>query len=226
MSAATSAPLVSGFFFSFGCASSLSRCDSHLPANRSSWLMNGRAQVLRHLLDEDVVLREVAARRVEHRRVVGDALGDDAVAGLGHDRLGRADEILVAHAGVVHRLFVDADERAFPLGERRVLARAAQRHVGRRDHRVFLELRQHVGVESGQAVAAERGQHDRLVRRHLQHLADLFARPRRVPGDERDVLDVREALEPADIGSRSAIDALAYAPRIAGSSDGASRTRG
>ena len=61
----------------------------------------------------------------------------------------------------------------------------------------FLNFDEHVGVEARQAVAAERGQHDRLVRRDLQQLADLFARPRGVPRDERDVLDVREALEPA-----------------------------
>ena len=42
-------------------------------------------QVFRHRVHENVVLHEVAARRVEHGRVVGDALGDDAVAGLGGD---------------------------------------------------------------------------------------------------------------------------------------------
>src|SRR5205814_10567300 len=40
ISAAASAPLVSGFFLIFGCASSLSTCDSHLPAKRSSCPMN------------------------------------------------------------------------------------------------------------------------------------------------------------------------------------------
>ena len=39
-------------------------------------------------------------------------------------------------------------------------------------------------------------------------------------------LTLEKLSKPPDIGSRSAIDALAYAPRIAGSSDGASRTRG
>ena len=85
----------------------------------------------------------------------------------------------------------------FRSDERRVLARAAHRHVGGRDDGVLLELRQQVGVEPRQPVAAERRQHDRLVRRNLQQLADLFARLRRVAGDEGDVLDVREALEPA-----------------------------
>ena len=43
-------------------------------------------QVFRHRVHEHVVLHEVAARGVEHRGVVGDALGDDAVARLGrHD---------------------------------------------------------------------------------------------------------------------------------------------
>src|SRR5258706_12414308 len=40
ISAATSAPLVSGFFLIFGCASSLSMCDSHFPATRWSWPLN------------------------------------------------------------------------------------------------------------------------------------------------------------------------------------------
>ena len=56
------------------------------------------SQVFRHRVHQHVVLHEVAARRVEDGRVVGDALGDDAVAGLGGDDVAGGDEILVAQA--------------------------------------------------------------------------------------------------------------------------------
>jgi hypothetical protein len=39
-------------------------------------------------------------------------------------------------------------------------------------------------------------------------------------------LTLEKLSNPPDIGSRSAIDALAYAPRIVGNSEGARRTRG
>ena len=47
------------------------------------------AQEARHLRDHHVVLGEAAARGVEHRRAVGDALGDDPVARLGDDDVRR-----------------------------------------------------------------------------------------------------------------------------------------
>ena len=160
----------------------------------------GVAQVLRHLGDQHVVLREVAARRVEDRGVVGNRLRDDPVSRLGHDGFGRANEILVADAGVVHRLFIHADKRTLPFRGRHLLARAAERKVRRRHDRVLLELRQRVGLESGQTVAAERREDNRLVGRQLQRLAHLLARLRGVPRDERDVLDVRKGLESATHG--------------------------
>ena len=61
----------------------------------------------------------------------------------------------------------------------------------------FLNFDRLRGVEARQPVAAERREHDRLVGRDLQDLADFRPRARGVPGDERDVLDVREAVEPA-----------------------------
>ena len=41
---------------------------------------------------------EVAARGVEDRGLVGDALGDDAVARLGRDDVAGGDEVFVAQA--------------------------------------------------------------------------------------------------------------------------------
>ena len=52
----------------------------------------------RHLGDEQVVLDEPAARRVQQRRVVRDAFRHDAVARLADDDVGRRDEILVVEA--------------------------------------------------------------------------------------------------------------------------------
>ena len=63
--------------------------------------MNSRPQIPRHLPDEHVVLDEMPARGVEQRRVVCDRLADDAVAGLGDDDIGGANEIFVAQAAVV-----------------------------------------------------------------------------------------------------------------------------
>src|SRR5712691_10302248 len=55
-------------------------------------------QQARHLLDEHLVFAEPAARRVEQPRAIGNALGDDAVAGLAEDDVDGADEIFIAQA--------------------------------------------------------------------------------------------------------------------------------
>ena len=60
------------------------------PASSASWSMNAQRRYAGHLAHQHVVFGEVAARRVEHRRAVRDALRDDAVAGLGDDDVGGA----------------------------------------------------------------------------------------------------------------------------------------
>jgi hypothetical protein len=64
-------------------------------------------QVCRHRIDQQLVLAEVASRGIQERRLVGDAFGDDSVAGFGGDDVDCAHEIFVAIAVLVHRVLVD-----------------------------------------------------------------------------------------------------------------------
>ena len=90
MRAVTSAPSVRACSAGAGDASSASSAARHRPANRSSSRSRYPHRRYRGISrDQHVVLDELAARRVEHRGVVGDALGDDAVAGLGDDDVAR-----------------------------------------------------------------------------------------------------------------------------------------
>jgi len=67
----------------------------------------GAPQELRHRFDEHRVFAEVAARGVEQRGVVGEALGDDAVAGLGHHHIDGLHQVFIAIALAVHRGLVN-----------------------------------------------------------------------------------------------------------------------
>ena len=136
-SAATSAPFSAGFSGGAGWDSSCLSAALQLPFNRSLLFDKLRAQVSRHLPDEHVVLDEMPARGVEQRRVVGDRLADDAVAGLRDDDVGGAHEIFVAQSAVVQLLFGDIEQ---PGAGSMAARRPAARQISRRD-RVVLQSR-------------------------------------------------------------------------------------
>src|SRR5580765_5407337 len=80
------------------------------------------AQERRHLFDHDVVFDKAAARGVEHRGFVRDAVRDDPVTGLGEDDVHRGDEVDIAEPAPVDVFFGDAVYRAInriDLGRRR-----------------------------------------------------------------------------------------------------------
>ena len=69
---------------------------SSRPARTSSLRDVGRGQVRLHALDQDRVLGEVAAVRVDEPGAGADGVGDDAVAGLRDHHVGRSHHVLVA----------------------------------------------------------------------------------------------------------------------------------
>src|SRR5581483_7699716 len=50
-------------------------------------------------LDQARILGKFAAVGVEHRRAMGERVGDDAIAGFGHDHVGGAHQIVIAKLG-------------------------------------------------------------------------------------------------------------------------------
>ncbi len=70
------------------------------PSTRQQILLRNEAAAKhgRHGRREHLVLNEMPSRRVQQRRVIGDAFRDDAVAGFADDDVGRGDEVLVDEA--------------------------------------------------------------------------------------------------------------------------------
>ena len=77
-----------------------------------------RPQEARRVAGQHVILDEVAARGVEQRGVVGQALRDDPVSRFRDDDIHGTDDIFIAKAGSVHRGFVDELQAASPFAAR------------------------------------------------------------------------------------------------------------
>ena len=104
----------------------------------------------------------MASRRVKHGGVVGQALGQYAVPGLGDDDIGGADKILIAQP---RRIDVRIVEKHDAAGQ---APRQAER-VSSRDDAVALRVRERLEIESRNPESAERGEHHAFAIRHTNH---------------------------------------------------------
>ena len=149
------------------------------------------SQETRHRVDEDVVLGEPSAGRIEQGRVIGEALGNDAVPGLGHDGIRGAHDVFVPQARLIDVTIAQEPQ------VRRRGARESQ-GVSRGDDGVVAQGRQRGEVERRNAEAPERRKNQACAGRHSEVCADILRVPRRMPCHEGDVFDrARPAFEAA-----------------------------